>query len=73
MYRELNLNPEHKRVGDCTVRAIAAAIRPATNEKTRDFFILFSSFITLLFRPVSPIIKYWKEPRCLSNGACMCF
>lgn len=25
MYRELNLNPEHKRVGDCTVRAIAAA------------------------------------------------
>lgn len=25
MYRELNLNPEQKRVGDCTVRAIAAA------------------------------------------------
>lgn len=25
MYRELNLNPEKKRVGDCTVRAIAAA------------------------------------------------
>ena len=25
MYRETNLNPEHKRVGDCTVRAIAAA------------------------------------------------
>ena len=26
MYRELNLNPEQKRVGDCTVRAIAAAL-----------------------------------------------
>ena len=24
-YRQINLNPEQKRVGDCTVRAIAAA------------------------------------------------
>ena len=23
-YKQINLNPEHKRVGDCTVRAIAA-------------------------------------------------
>lgn len=24
-YKQINLNPEQKRVGDCTVRAIAAA------------------------------------------------